>query len=76
MTEFELRSELLKQLDQLPLTRQGEVLQFARSLTEPPVRGVSGDKLLRFAGTMTNEEAEEFLKSIDEDCERIEPNEW
>jgi hypothetical protein len=76
MTKLEVRSELLKQLDQLPPAKQDEVLQFARSLAESQPRGVPGDQLLRFAGTMTHEEAQEFLKSIEEDCEKIEPDGW
>ncbi len=76
MTEMKVRNELLKQLDQLPPAKQNEVLSFARSLAESLPKGVPGDQLLRFAGTMTHEEAQEFLKAIEEDCERIDPDEW
>ena len=40
------------------------------------LKACPGDKLLQFAGMMTPEEAREFLQSIEEDCERIEPGEW
>jgi len=63
MTETEVRSELLKQLDQLSPAKQHEVLRFARSLAKSLPKGVPGDRLLRFAGTMTHEEAQEFLKA-------------
>ncbi|MGA2069287.1 MAG: hypothetical protein ABSG86_30330 [Thermoguttaceae bacterium] len=70
MSDTEVRSALLKQLDCLPPAEQQQVLRFARSLAEAPRKGVPGERLLRFAGTMTHEEAQEFLRGIDEECER------
>ncbi len=75
MIETEVQTELLKQLGQLSLPKQQRVLDFARSLAEPP-RGVPGTELLEFAGIMTPEEAKEFLDGIEGECERIDPNEW
>ena len=76
MIETEVQSELLKRLEQLSPVKQWQVLGFARSLAKGPPRGVPGDQLLRFAGTMTHDEAQEFLKAIEEDCERIDDDEW
>ena len=67
MIDENVRTELLKQIDRLPLVKQQRVLRFARLLGE----GVPGDRLLRFAGTMTHDEAQEFLKAIEEGWERI-----
>ena len=75
MIDAEIQSELLKQVERLSPPKQQRVIDFARSLTEPP-RGVRGIDLLEFAGIMTPEEAKEFLAGIEEDCERIDPNEW
>lgn len=75
MIDAGIQSELLKQVERLTLPKQQRVLDFALSLAEPP-RGVPGTELLEFAGIMSPEEAREFLKGIEEECERIDPNEW
>jgi hypothetical protein len=76
VTEISLQNDLLKQVNQLPSAMQQRVLDFARALAESEPQGVPGDKLLQFSGMMTPEEAREFLQSIEEDCERIEPGDW
>ena len=76
MVDTLVQNELLKQMEQLPAGMQRRVLDFARSLAKPTPRGTPGRELLRFAGIMTPEEGEEFLRAIEEDCERIEPDEW
>ena len=76
MVDTFVQAELLKQLEQLPVAMQHRVLIYARSLAKPLPRGTPGRELLRFAGIMTPEEGEEFLRGIEEDCERIEPNGW
>ena len=71
-----LQEELLKEIDQLPPALQRRVLDFARALADSTPQGVPGDTLLQFAGIMSPAEADEFLRSIEEDCERVDPNEW
>jgi hypothetical protein len=55
---------------------QRRVLDFARAMAESTPQGTPGKELLQFAGIMTPAEADEFLRSIEEDCERVDPNEW
>ncbi len=76
MVDAFVQNELLKQMEHLPAAMQRRVLDFARSLAKPAPTGTPGHKLLRFAGIMTPEEGKEFLQAIEEDCERIDPNEW
>jgi hypothetical protein len=71
-----LREELLKEMDGLPTAMQRRVLDFARALAESTPQGTPGNELLQFAGIMTPSEADEFLRGIEEDCERVDPNEW
>jgi mRNA-degrading endonuclease RelE of RelBE toxin-antitoxin system len=66
MIDAAIQSELLKELEQLPPLLQRKVVDFAHSLAESRPRGTPGDQLLRFAGTMTHEEAQEFLKAVNE----------
>lgn len=75
MLDSTIQNDLLKEVLQLPPQLQRKVVEYAHSLTEPVPRGISGDKLLRFAGTMTEEEANEMMEAV-EDCRRIDPNEW
>jgi hypothetical protein len=76
MADSSLQEELLREVEQLPISQQRRVLDFARALAESTLHGVPGDMLLQFAGTMTPAEADEFLRRIEEDCERVDPNEW
>jgi hypothetical protein len=75
MVDADVQTQLIAQLDRLPLPKQQSVLEYARSLSDPPRKGVPGDTLLRFAGTFTGEEAKEFLRAS-EDCRKVDDDEW
>ena len=76
MVDTSVQNELLKQMEQLPARMQHRVLDYARALAESTPQGTPGDELLKFAGIMTPAEADEFLRGIEEDCERVDPNDW
>ena len=76
MMDTLLREELLKEMEQLSRAMQRRVLDYARALAESTPQGTPGNELLQFAGIMTPSEADEFLRGIEEDCERVDPNEW
>jgi len=71
-----LEKELHQHLEQLPLSQQRQVLDFARALITSRPRGRPGRLLLQFAGTMTNEEAKEMLEAIEEGCGKVDANDW
>lgn len=73
MIDSSLREELAKEMEQLSARMQRRVLDYARALAESTPQGTPGKELLEFAGIMTPAEADEFLRSIDEDCGRIDP---
>jgi hypothetical protein len=75
MLDAAMQSDLLKEVEQLAPPLQRKVVEYAHSLAGSVPRGTPGDQLLRFAGTMTEEEAKEMMEAT-EDCERIDPNEW
>lgn len=66
--------ELIERLHQLDDEQQAQVLEFARSLGRP--RGVPAESLLRFAGSIPLDDLEKMSRVIEEDCERINPDEW
>ena len=74
-----IQSELLSYQGQLPTDEQARVVDFARMLAELPKRtkvGTPGKDLLRFAGTISHEDAQQMMKAIEEGCEQIDANEW
>jgi len=67
MIDTTIQRELLAQLPQLPEEKQRRVLDFAHALGGSTPRGVPGSQLLQLAGTMTEEEAKEMLRAIEDD---------
>jgi hypothetical protein len=64
---------VLKQLKLLPEAKVRRVVDFVRGLGEDQL--VDRQRALaETAGSMTPEEADEFQRTIDDQCERIEPN--
>lgn len=74
-----IQSELLSYLGQLPADEQARVVDFARALAKSPMPttvGTPGKDLLRFAGTISHEDAQQMMKAIEEGCKQIDANEW
>jgi hypothetical protein len=76
MVNFALEQELRDSFAALAPDQQRQVLEYARSLGAAPRQGVAGQTLLRFAGTMSSEEAAELARAVEEDCEAIDPHGW
>ena len=76
MANISVEREILDQIHNLSEKDQKRVLEFARSLVRNELKGVAGRKLLRFAGTIGKEDLQKMAKAIDEDCERVDSNEW
>jgi len=74
-----LQNDLLNYLGQLGSDDQAKVVDFARTLagtSKAKKLGVPGKELLKFAGTIPHDDLMEMKRVIEEDCERIDPNEW
>ena len=76
MIDIALQNELLKQIDELPSDLQKQVLLFAKNLKSSAPCGTPGSELLRFSGTISDEDAQEMMKAIEEGCEQIDYDEW
>lgn len=74
MSERTLQSELLDQLNGLPIEKQRQVLNFARSLAGP--KGRPGNELLLFGGAIDAEDLRAMTEAIEEGCEHINTDEW
>lgn len=74
-----IQSELLSYLGQLPTAEQARVVDFARTLVKSPNSkkvGTPGKELMRFAGTISHQDAQQMMMAIEEGCEQIDANEW
>ena len=76
MLDAAIQCDLLREVSQLPPPLQRKVVDFARSLAQAKPRGTPGRQLLEFAGILSPEQAKAMMEAIEEDCERIDPNEW
>ena len=60
----------------MPQHLQWQVLEFVRALVKAEVRGTPGQQLLRFAGSIPANDLQLMSEAIEQDCERIDINEW
>ncbi len=68
--------EVVEQLKVMPQHLQWQVLEFARALVKAEVQGTPGQKLLRFAGSISPEDLQLMQSAIEQDCEQVDINEW
>ncbi len=68
--------QVVEQLRAMPQPLQRQVLKFARTLIGTNVRGVSGQQLLRFAGTIPFDDLQLMQEAIEQGCEQIDLDEW
>ena len=67
--------EVVEQLKAMPQDLQWQVLEFARTL-KVEIRGTPGRELLRFAGSISPDDLQLMREAIEEDCNRVDVNEW
>lgn len=68
--------EVIEELRAMPQHLQWRVLEFVRTLVKAEVRGTPGKQLLRFAGSIPPDDLQSMREAIEQDCERIDVNEW
>lgn len=71
-----IEKEIISQLSKLPLEKQQQVLHFVHALTIAKPLGIPGKDLLRFAGTIKPSDLQVMARVIEEDCEKVNLNEW
>jgi len=74
MAAFE--RELRERLSLLDPDQQRQVLEYARALSEEPQRGVPGQALLRFMGSIPADDLRDIARAVEEGCEGIDPRGW
>jgi hypothetical protein len=68
--------QIVEQVRALPDNLQHQVLTFVRNLRTVGRRGTPGQDLLQFAGGISMEDVDSMREAIENDCERIDRNEW
>ena len=68
--------EVVEQLKVMPQNLQWQVLEFVRALVKAEVRGTPGQQLLRFAGSIPLDDLKLMRAAIEQDCERVDVDEW
>jgi hypothetical protein len=71
-----LETEICEYLHQLPPEQQRHVLEFVRALVAAQVRGVPGQSLLRFSGTIDASDLATMVQAIEDGCEHIHGEDW
>lgn len=82
------RREILDQISRLDPEQQRSVLDFARALevTSPSgilsaqgvqgIRGIQGKQLLSFVGAIQTDDLQIMAQAIENDCEKVNSDEW
>ena len=73
---FPIIDEVVEQLKVMPQHLQWQVLEFVRALVKTEVRGIPGQQLLRFAGSIPLDDLQLMQEAIEQDCEQVDINEW
>jgi len=76
MSDSSITDELLEELRGLREADRRRVLEYARSLSERPPEGVSGESLLAHLGSIPADDAEEIATAIEEGCEQVNLDAW
>jgi hypothetical protein len=71
-----VRDEIVARVDKMPPEMQQQVLRFVASLAAPTPKGESGAALRHFSGSLDPVSAQEMLRAIDQECERVDASEW
>ena len=71
-----IQNELLSYLGQLGSEDQAKVVNLARTLANSPKPGTPGKEWLRIVGAIPHDDLVEMKRFIEEECERIDANEW
>ncbi len=70
------RTELIAELERLPVAEQRRVLEIARALRRSRLMGAPADRVRELAVGITTDDLAAMEQAIEEGCERVDLNEW
>lgn len=71
-----LVSSAAEEMMALPYDLQQAALRFIQQLKQAVPQGITGNKLLKFAGLISQDDLKLMSAAIEADCEQIDSNEW
>ncbi len=71
-----LEREIIDELSHLSTAQQRQVLAYVRSLASRRPAGQPGKSLVRFAGTIEQDDLVLMTEAIEEGCEQVNADEW
>lgn len=71
-----IKKQLMNDLDKLPIYLQKKVQDFAHALPLSQPTGVSGKEVVKLAGSISKKDAQKILKVVEEDCGKVDLDEW
>jgi hypothetical protein len=71
-----IAEKVMEQLQSLPYDLQRQVLEFTRALAFSVPHGVSGKRLLQFAGAIPRSDIELMQEAIEQGGEQVDTDEW
>nr|VFJ47581.1 MAG: hypothetical protein BECKFM1743C_GA0114222_100471 [Candidatus Kentron sp. FM]VFK07579.1 MAG: hypothetical protein BECKFM1743B_GA0114221_100451 [Candidatus Kentron sp. FM] len=69
-------SEAAGQMANLPYVQQEKALKFIEELSLAKGRGAPGERLLKYAGSIAPDDLKIMDEAIQNDCGKIDINEW
>jgi hypothetical protein len=72
----DIKAEIVARVDNLPPEMQEQVLRFLDSLAASAPKRDNGSTLRAFAGCLDPVSAREMARTIEEECERVDADEW
>lgn len=76
MMNHAIEKQILTLMNRMSEQQQQEVLDFARFLATTKPVGVPGKELLKFAGTISHEDAQIMLETAEENWGQADLKEW
>ena len=76
MLNATVKKEIVNQIERLDYEHQRRVLEFARVLAVTGPKGIPGKQLLSFAGTIHADDLKTIKQAIEDNCEKVNLNEW
>jgi len=76
MLNVTVKKEIINQIGLLDYEHQRRILDFARVLAVTGPKGIPGERLLSFAGTIPAGDLKAMKQAIEDGCEKVDLNEW
>lgn len=73
---MDLKSEIMRRVEALPLERQRQLLAYFDTFEQIQPHGERGSALLSFAGVLDDASAAEMSGAIESACEVVDSRDW